>query len=135
MKVEPSFLYNYSWFYSFFRTCTIRRYELIPLWSWKKIILCHDWNLLKEDLLNCVLLLPAGILLPIVRNRKVKWSDAFIFGVFISAVIEICQLIFKRGLFEWDDMIHNGLGCMVGCVIANCLLVKWKVHKCKNGNK
>ena len=21
-----------------------------------------------------------------------------------------------RGLFEWDDMIHNGLGCMVGCL-------------------
>ena len=38
------------------------------------------------------------------------------FGVLISAVIETSQLIFMRGLFEWDDMIHNGLGCMVGCL-------------------
>ena len=21
--------------------------------------------------------------------------------------------------FEWDDMIHNGLGCMTGCIIMN----------------
>lgn len=23
------------------------------------------------------------------------------------------------GLFEWDDMIHNGLGCMVGCLVVD----------------
>ncbi len=28
----------------------------------------------------------------------------------MSATIELSQLIFMRGLFEWDDMIHNGLG-------------------------
>lgn len=40
-------------------------------------------------------------------------------GVLISAVIETSQLIFMRGLFEWDDMIHNGLGCMVGCLVVD----------------
>ena len=37
----------------------------------------------------------------------------------ISAVIETSQLVFMRGLFEWDDMIHNGLGCMVGCLVVD----------------
>lgn len=41
------------------------------------------------------------------------------FGVLISAVIETSQLVFMRGLFEWDDMIHNGLGCMVGCLVVD----------------
>lgn len=40
-------------------------------------------------------------------------------GVLIAAVIEVSQLVLARGLFEWDDMIHNGLGCMAGCVLRN----------------
>ena len=103
----------------FTRTSTVRQYELMPLWSWRAIIRYHDWGLLKEDLLNCILLLPAGALLPVITNRKVKWYQALVFGVLISAVIETSQLIFMRGLFEWDDMIHNGLGCMIGSMIIN----------------
>ena len=103
----------------FTRISTVRQYELMPLWSWRAIIRYHDWGLLKEDLLNCILLLPAGALLPLIANRKVKWYQALLFGVLISAVIETSQLIFMRGLFEWDDMIHNGLGCMVGCLVVD----------------
>ena len=103
----------------FTRTSTVRQYELMPLWSWRAIIRYHDWGLLKEDLLNCILLLPAGALLPVITNHKVKWYQALLFGVLISAVIETSQLVFMRGLFEWDDMIHNGLGCMVGCLVVN----------------
>lgn len=103
----------------FTRTSTVRQYELMPLWSWRAIIRYHDWGLLKEDLLNCILLLPAGALLPVITNHKVKWYHALLFGVLISAVIETSQLVFMRGLFEWDDMIHNGLGCMVGCLVVD----------------
>ena len=77
--------------------------------------------MLKENLLNCILLFPAGVLLPIIANHKVKWYWALLFGVLVSAVIEISQLIFMCGLFEWDDMIHNGLGCMMGSAILNFL--------------
>ena len=42
--------------------------------------------------------------------------------VLISATIEMSQLITMRGLFEWDDMIHNGLGCMVGAVLVNWMI-------------
>ena len=79
----------------FTRTGSVRQYELIPFWSWSAILRYHDMELLKENLLNCMLLLPAGALLP---------------------------LIMMRGLFEWDDMIHNGLGCVIGCVIVNKII-------------
>ena len=98
----------------FTRTGSVRQYELIPFWSWSAILRYHDMQLLKENLLNCILLLPAGALLPLIMNRKIKWQEALLFGVLISATIETSQLITMRGLFEWDDMIHNGLGCMVG---------------------
>lgn len=35
-------------------------------------------------------------------------------GLIASAVIEVLQLVLCRGLFEFDDMIHNGFGCMLG---------------------
>ena len=106
----------------FTRTCSVRQYELIPFWSWIAILRYHDMELLKENLLNCILLLPAGALLPLIMNRKVKWQEALVFGVLISATIEMSQLITMRGLFEWDDMIHNGLGCVIGCVIVNKII-------------
>lgn len=110
----------------FTRTSTIRQYELLPFWSWLAVIRYHDWGLLKENLLNCILLLPAGALLPLIAAHKVKWSRALAFGIFVSAVIETSQLILKRGLFEWDDMIHNGLGCMIGCLLVNFGMEIWK---------
>ncbi|MDO5547847.1 MAG: VanZ family protein [Eubacteriales bacterium] len=108
----------------FTRTATIRRYELIPFWSWKEVVVSHDWALLQENLLNCILLFPMGILLPMMFNRRIRTRTSFFMGVLISAAIELCQLIFMRGLFEWDDMIHNGLGCMLGSVIGNIILKK-----------
>ena len=45
-----------------------------------------------------------------------------VIGILVSAIIEFSQLIFMRGLFEWDDMIHNGLGCMVGAVLVNWMI-------------
>ena len=111
----------------FTRMGSVRQCELIPFWSWSAILRYHDMELLKENLLNCILLLPAGALLPLIMNRKVKWQEALVFGVLISATIETSQLITMRGLFEWDDMIHNGLGCMVGAVLVNWMIwIFWK---------
>ena len=113
----------------FTRTGTIRQYELVPFWSWRDIIRYHDWMLLKENLLNCILLLPAGILLPVIANHKIKWYQALIVGILVSAIIEFSQLIFMRGLFEWDDMIHNGLGCMIGSMVTNYIMNVWRKNK------
>ena len=66
---------------------------------------------------NCIWL--KGILLPLIANHKIKWYQALVIGILMSATIELSQLIFMRGLFEWDDMIHNGLGCMAGCLFTN----------------
>lgn len=112
----------------FTRTVTIRQYELVPFWSWRDIICYHDWTLLKENLLNCILLMPAGILLPVIAGHKVHWRTALMTGFLISAAIETSQLVFMRGLFEWDDMIHNAIGCMLGCVGMNAV---WRTLKRK----
>ena len=69
-----------------------------------------------------------GILLPVVTGHKIRWRTAFFIGILISAVIEVSQFVFMRGLFEWDDMIHNG----IGCIGTNAL---WKRNEIRNGKK
>ena len=106
----------------FTRSVGTRQYELIPFWSWWEVISHHDQSLLQEDLLNCMLLMPMGVLLPLMVKKKVHPWQAFLAGICVSACIEISQLIFLRGLFEWDDMIHNAFGCMVGCILCNMVV-------------
>ena len=108
----------------FTRTVSVRQYELMLFWSWRKVIRYHNQYLLKENLLNCILLFPAGFLLPIIANHKIKWYQALLFGVLVSAIIEFSQLILMRGLFEWDDMVHNGFGCMLGSFLTNIFMKK-----------
>ena len=71
--------------------------------------------------------------LPVVAGHKIKWRTAFFIGILISAVIEVSQLVFMRGLFEWDDMIHNAFGCMVGCILCN--MVVRRDNKIRKKNK
>ena len=97
------------------------QYKLELFWSWKKVFLEQNQFLLKENLLNMLLLLPMGFLLPFIFWSRVSWIKGVAGGAAVSVTIEICQLIFRRGLFEWDDIIHNGLGCMVGCLIGNAI--------------
>lgn len=105
----------------------VRRCELIPLWSYGAIIR-GDPGILQEVLLNCVLLFPVGILLPLIFSRPLKWYQGLLFGAIVSGCIELLQLITCRGLFEFDDIFHNSLGCMVGCIL--CSLI-WKRLKRK----
>ena len=105
----------------------LRRYELLPLWSYGAIIRGNP-GILQEVLLNCVLLFPVGMLLPLIFSRPLKWYQGLLFGAIVSGCIELLQLITCRGLFEFDDIIHNSIGCMIGCVVSSWVMKKWK-HK------
>ena len=100
-----------------------RLYKLIPFWSWREVIR-GNIGILEENLLNLILLFPFGFLLPFVFYRKISWYKSLLVGLIFSFFIEISQLILCRGFFEWDDMIHNSLGAMIGCIIANKIFEK-----------
>ena len=107
----------------FTRETSIRQYKVIPFWSWYEVFRNHKVRLLQENILNCMLLVPIGGLFPFISNHKFLLRHALEGGILISFCIEICQLIFMRGVFEWDDIFHNGLGCMIGCVLGDLV---WK---------
>lgn len=65
------------------------------------------------NILNVSLFIPVGLLLG-CGYKNMTWRRAMGIGVLLSVSIEILQLIFKRGLCETDDVIHNVAGCMMG---------------------
>ena len=91
--------------------------EWIPFWSWYEVIFHHSKYYLEEIILNILMLMPLGIMLRLLNNRF-QIKHALYLGLGLSMSIEVTQLIFRLGLFEWDDMIHNTLGCVLGTLIA-----------------
>lgn len=89
------------------------RYELVPFWSWMYVF--EKWPLthsriaiLKQILLNIAMFIPIGFLLGHKGWKSVGISAG------ISLIIELIQLATRRGLFEFDDIVHNTAGAVVG---------------------
>lgn len=101
------------------------RWELRLFWSWKPAM-AGDREMIEEVLLNILLLLPVGVLLPMTLRKPLRWSQGLTVGVLISALIELTQLFWRRGLFELDDIVHNSVGCMLGCLIGSWCVRRWQ---------
>lgn len=82
------------------------------------------YELLLENILNVIMLLPLGIFLPLVYGKKINWKVGLLIGFCISFSIELMQLVLCRWLFEFDDIIHNSLGFLIGILISNRILRK-----------
>ena len=99
--------------------------ELTLFWSYK-LIANGNKNMFMEVFWNVVLFIPYGFLASISSKSKAKWT-VFLSGALLSVTIELTQLFTHRGLFEFDDMLHNTLGTVIGialCLIAAKLLVR-----------
>lgn len=83
------------------------RAEWVPFWSYS-----HP-ELYMEIILNYLLFIPLGILLYGTYGEIIGLKVVLI-GCAISAGIEITQLVFRIGLFEFDDIIGNTIGCLMG---------------------
>ena len=96
-----------------------KRAEFIPFWSYVKPEL---WN---EILLNYILFIPFGFLLYAshgdkreIRKKGISTAAAVFIGLLISSLIELNQYIFSIGLFEFDDIVGNTIGCYIGVMVA-----------------
>lgn len=104
-------------------------YSLIPFYSYYQTIKGIE-KLTMEIIGNIIMLMPVGILLPF-NLKKDKFKTTLIIGFLITFSIEFMQLIFKRGLFETDDLIDNTLGVVLGYLIYKiiCTIIKKQKRK------
>lgn len=109
----------------FGRVVGVRRYQLRFLWSYERIF-AGSKEMLREVILNILMLMPAGALLPAMFGKKIRRVNGLLLGIITSSTIELLQLATCTGLFEFDDIFHNSLGCMLGCILGNAL---WVAHQ------
>jgi glycopeptide antibiotics resistance protein len=96
--------------------------DLMPFWSYSAIISGGHNDLIKENLMNVALGVPVGFLLSFIMIHQ-SWWKAGLVGFLFSSTIELSQLVFKRGLCEFDDVFHNTLGCLVGYGIGLLMML------------
>lgn len=110
-----------SFYLSFVSTITVisrnksnsSQYNLSVFWTYIAIAGGRT-GLVLEIIWNIILFIPIGILLMLVITHKDKGVIAILLGLLLSVSIEVIQLLSYRGLFEFDDIIHNTLGTAIG---------------------
>lgn len=86
-------------------------------WSYKKW-LTGDWEIGRQILGNIAMFVPFGFLLSaLVPYRKKACLAVVIAGFVFSCIIETFQLELMRGLFEYDDIVNNTLGALLGLLL------------------
>ena len=95
-----------------------RQSMLVPFWEYANVIKGIERDFfIKQILGNLVMLMPLGIMLPMLRN--VNRKQIFVIAICFSVGIEITQFITGRGLLEFDDVFNNTVGAVVGYQIYN----------------
>lgn len=96
--------------------------HFIPFWSYYHYPEdSYFIEVAMVNVLNVIMFIPIGLLSGF-GFREMTWNKALLFGLGVSISIELLQFIFKRGLCETDDLIHNALGCLLGFTIYKLTL-------------
>ena len=125
-----TFLAGYLFFFLivtlFDRAPTLHpRYKLELFWSYKAAI-AGNRSLRAEVLWNVLLFVPIGYLLSAILPRRKKWLACLI-GMMLTLAIEGTQLVTHLGMFEFDDLISNTAGAVIGYAGYHVLrTVPWK---------
>lgn len=101
--------------------------NLIPLWSWYQGFLLGNEEIRWQIYFNILLFMPFGFFLYLSKARPLR--HILLRGFLLSLFIEVCQYVFCLGLFEWDDLIHNALGALLGGTWGKVVQNMWSLHR------
>lgn len=91
--------------------------NLIPLLD------MFSFEYLKNTILNIVLFMPMGFLLPVIWKEYRSVKKTVFIGFLISVIIELLQMFTYR-LTDVDDLITNTLGTFLGYYLGKIFLSK-----------
>ena len=99
--------------------------NLIPLAG-----ILNDW---KNSLLNILLFIPLGVMLPLLWNKFRMLKNTVLFGFGISLAIELLQMLTFRTT-DINDLITNTFGAFLGFFCAKIFLKRLPASKNITGN-
>lgn len=92
------------------------RINIVPFVDLVKVYKGSLWQFIRLFVGNIIWFVPFGFLLPGIFD-KLLFFKTVICGLGFSFGIELIQLIFKKGVFEIDDLILNTVGTAIGCIL------------------
>jgi VanZ family protein len=78
---------------------------------------------LVEGAANVAMFLPVGMFLVLLLGRS-RWWLAVAIGVGLSALIETAQAFLPTRVSDVRDLLHNGLGALIGVVLVLILTAR-----------
>ena len=81
-------------------------------------------ELLEGIILNILLFIPFGYLLPLVWKKADQWWKVMLAGLLTSLFIEAMQMVLHRGFADVDDLINNTIGTLIGWICYTVLMKK-----------
>ena len=95
-----------------------------------KLELFWSWRVLEAQrnqiIANILMFVPVGVF----SGWLWKWRG-ILYGVGLSVLIEVLQLMSCRGLCEFDDVMHNTLGTAIGIGVVILLKHMFIKEECK----
>lgn len=91
----------------------------LPMPFWKAVV-SRDYSIVTHrSLLNVLLFVPFGYLLP--HFKRLTLGKAVLLGFCFSLLIETSQLTFHFGVFQLDDLVKNTMGAGLGWMLYTVL--------------
>lgn len=90
-------------------------------------LLRGNWIGLVENIENIFLFIPLGMILGALKRIDLKRVIAL--GLIFSLSIELLQLIFCLGTFEFDDLVHNTIGTVIGFELVQKSDFRFEIKK------
>lgn len=103
------------------------RLELTPFWTYKAVIMHMRGVSVWDIILNVVLFLPQGFLVKLIWS-SVSIIKMLLIALLCSLIIETNQYLFEKGVVQFDDMMHNVIGALMGWFLA-CGILAFKNRK------
>lgn len=117
------------------RSWNYYRYNFDFGYSYQEVFLLGDYTLASQIIANILAFVPIGILC-FLTAKKYSLLNSFLYGFSLSLFIEVMQLVLRRGYFEFDDMLSNTIGVLIGYIVgkilANCVKISFKGQNYKN---
>ena len=98
-------------------------WRVVPFASYIEVFKEGNVEILLQIIMNVLMFVPVGILLPCCFQWFEKNKGVFFFAILFSGIIECTQGIFKMGMFEADDILGNAFGVELGFFLF-CLMRK-----------
>lgn len=83
-------------------------------WSYRAIYQSHSKALMRQILYNVLAFVPWGMLVPLCFRNFRCFGKVVGSTIVVSMFIEITQFVGQCGLCELDDVVHNGVGAVIG---------------------